>query len=80
LLQICHLTHSWCFGSKRPAVIRVCLHAPSKGQLMIDSMRAFFQRLYCFFRRKRLDSEFDAEMAAHLELVTEENLRRNMTQ
>jgi hypothetical protein len=47
---------------------------------MIDSMRAFFQRLYCFFRCKRLDSKFNAEMAAHLELATEEDLRRNMTQ
>jgi predicted permease len=47
---------------------------------MIDSIRAFFQRLYCLFRRKPLDSGFDAEMAAHLELATEESLRRNMTQ
>lgn len=46
---------------------------------MIGLMRRFLQRLYSFFRRTRLDSEFDSEIAAHLELATEENLRRNMT-
>jgi predicted permease len=46
---------------------------------MIGSMGRFFQRLYSFFRRTRLDSELDSEMAAHLELATEENLRRKMT-
>ena len=46
---------------------------------MIGSTGRFFQRLYSFFRRTRLDSELDSEMAAHLELATEENLRRKMT-
>ncbi len=46
---------------------------------MVHSIRALFHRLYSFFRRRRLDNEFDAEMTAHLELVVEENLRRNMT-
>lgn len=59
---------TWCFSTRR-----------AKNKLMIDSIRAFFQRIYCFFRRTRLDHDFDAEMTAHLELATEENLRRNMT-
>jgi predicted permease len=46
---------------------------------MVEPIRALFHRLYAFFRRRRLDSEFDAEMRAHLELVIEENLRRSMT-
>jgi len=46
---------------------------------MVDSIRALFHRLYSFFRRRRLGGEFDAEMAVHLELAIEENLRRNMT-
>jgi len=42
-------------------------------------MRAFLQRLCCFFRRSPIDREFDVEMATHIELAAEENLRRGMT-
>jgi predicted permease len=45
---------------------------------MVDSIRALFRRLFSFFRSTRLDRDFDAEMTAHVELATEENLRRNM--
>ena len=42
---------------------------------MIDFMREIFSRLRAFFRKERLDSEVEAEMASHLELAIEENLR-----
>ena len=45
---------------------------------MIDSLRPAVNRLRAFFRKKPLDSDLDAEMAAHLELAIEENLQRGM--
>ena len=40
--------------------------------------RRAFERIGSFFRRSRLDREFDAEIATHLELATDENIRRGM--
>ena len=35
--------------------------------------------LRSFFQKPQRDAELDAEMAAHLELAVEENIRRGMT-
>ncbi|MGO8736368.1 MAG: ADOP family duplicated permease [Terriglobia bacterium] len=45
---------------------------------MIDSIRQALNRLRAFFRKEPLDRDVEAEMAAHLELATEENLRRGL--
>jgi hypothetical protein len=45
---------------------------------MIDWLRRLFQRLRSIFDSARLDRDLDAELAAHLELAIEENLRRGM--
>jgi len=36
-------------------------------------------RIRALFARQRLDNDFDAEIAAHVALLTDENLRRGMT-
>jgi predicted permease len=46
---------------------------------MIDWLQQFFHRLTSVFRREKLDHELDAELAAHLELATEENLQRGLS-
>jgi len=46
---------------------------------MIDWLQQFFYRITSVFRREKLDHELDAEMAAHLELATEENLQRGLS-
>jgi predicted permease len=46
---------------------------------MIDWLRQFFHRLTSVFRREKMDHELDAELAAHLELATEENLQRGLS-
>src|SRR5215831_4012806 len=45
---------------------------------MLTSLRAYGHRLRGFFSRRRLDHEFDREVQAHLDLLTDENLRRGM--
>ena len=45
---------------------------------MTDLFRQALNRLRAFFRKEPLDSDLDAEMAAHLELAIEENLQRGM--
>jgi len=45
---------------------------------MIDTLRQALNRLRAFFRKEPLDSDLQAEMAAHLELAIEENLQRGM--
>ena len=45
---------------------------------MTDSLRRALDRLRAFLRKIPLDSDLDAEIAAHLELAIEENLRRGM--
>jgi predicted permease len=45
---------------------------------MIDSIRQKLNRLRAFFRKEPLDRDVEAEMAAHLELAIEENLRRGL--
>ena len=45
----------------------------------MTTLRQAWARLLSFFRKRGLDREFDEELAAHLELATEEHLRRGMT-
>jgi putative ABC transport system permease protein len=45
---------------------------------MMDWLRQSLHQVRSFFRSRQLDQELDAEMAAHLELATEENIRRGM--
>jgi len=46
---------------------------------MIDALRLSLARLSSFFRGARMDRELEAEMAAHLEFATEENVQHGMT-
>ncbi len=46
---------------------------------MIDWIREASQRIRSFFRKTPLDSEFEAEMAAHLEFAVEENRRNGLS-
>src|ERR1700693_4878285 len=46
---------------------------------MIDRLQQFFHRVTSIFRRKKLDHDLDAELAAHLELAIEENLKRGLS-
>ena len=45
---------------------------------MIAWLRQSLQRFASFFRRAQLDQDLEAEMASHLELAIEENLRSGM--
>jgi predicted permease len=45
---------------------------------MTDWLWQFFHRVASVFRREKLDHELDAELAVHLELAIEENLRRGL--
>ncbi len=42
-------------------------------------MRVLFSKLAALFRGRSLDQDFDAEVEAHLELLTEQNISRGMT-
>lgn len=46
---------------------------------MIAQLRQFMQRFFALFRSSAYDRELEAEMAMHIELATEENLRRGLT-
>ena len=45
----------------------------------MSALREAVERVRSFFHKPERDSELDAEMAAHLELATEENLRQGMS-
>jgi putative ABC transport system permease protein len=45
----------------------------------MEWLRIFGARLRGLFRKRQLDSELDAELHEHLELLTEENIRRGMS-
>ena len=45
----------------------------------MSALREGLQRVRSFFQRRQRDSELDAEVAAHLELAVEENMRRGMS-
>jgi predicted permease len=42
-------------------------------------LRVAFSRLLGFFRKRRLERDLDVELHSHLELLTQENIRRGMT-
>src|SRR5215831_14828995 len=46
---------------------------------MIRGFIEAFSRLVAVFRNRKLDEEFDEELAAHIDLLTEENRRRGMS-
>ena len=46
----------------------------------MDLLRIFGSWLAGFFRRRALDADLDAELRAHLEALTEENIRRGMNE
>ena len=46
---------------------------------MTGRLRQMLQRMRAFFRKGPMDSDLDAEMKSHIELATEENLRRGMS-
>lgn len=43
------------------------------------SLREAWARLRAYFRKQELDRDFDEELASHIDLATEDNLRRGMT-
>jgi predicted permease len=43
------------------------------------SMRTFFSRLRSLFSKTRRDGELDSELCTHLEMLTDENIRRGMS-
>ena len=45
----------------------------------MSAARRVIARLFAFFRKPPLDAELEAEIAAHIELATEENLRRGLS-
>src|SRR5436309_13338404 len=45
----------------------------------MERLRIFGARLRGRFRRRQRDADLDAELSAHLELLTEENIRRGMS-
>jgi predicted permease len=46
---------------------------------MMDPLREALNRIRSFFRKDPLDRELNEEMASHLEMATEENIRRGMS-
>src|SRR5258708_31169241 len=55
------------------------LRHPKGATAMNDSLLAFFSRLRAFFFKTSLDHDFDDELAAHIELLTAENVHRGIT-
>jgi predicted permease len=45
----------------------------------MGALRRALSRLLSFFRKPPLDAELEAEIAAHIEMATEENIRRGLT-
>ncbi|HEV1996249.1 MAG TPA: ABC transporter permease [Candidatus Acidoferrum sp.] len=45
----------------------------------MERLRIFGARLRGLFRKRQLDGDLDAELRAHLEMLTEENIRRGMS-
>src|SRR2546429_1046077 len=45
----------------------------------MEWIRIFGARLLGIFRRRQLDGDLDAELRAHLEMLTEENIHRGMS-
>jgi hypothetical protein len=43
---------------------------------MLDWLKVFVARMHGLFARRGLDRDFQQELDAHLEMLTEENIRR----
>ena len=46
---------------------------------MVNSLRVLASRIWGIFTRHRLDDDFQQELDSHLDLLTEENIRRGMS-
>jgi predicted permease len=51
---------------------------PGQKVSLADSFRRAVARIAALFRRSSLDEDLDAEVASHIEMATEENLRRGL--
>ena len=47
---------------------------------MTDRIREALQRVLSFFRRDAMDRELDEEMASHIEMAVDENVKKGMTE
>jgi len=47
--------------------------------MMSDSLRQWMNRVRAFLHKAPLDADLDAEMASHLEMAVEDNIRQGMT-
>src|ERR1035437_7600929 len=54
------------------------MRRPTQGS-MRARLREVVNRLRSFFHKQERDADLDAELAVHLEMAIEENLRRGMT-
>src|SRR5580693_5877030 len=45
----------------------------------MDSIRTLFSRIKALFNRRVRDAELDEELRAHIDLATEENVRKGMS-
>jgi putative ABC transport system permease protein len=45
----------------------------------MNRLRSFFLRILALFRKSHLDSDLDAELQTHLDMLAEENIRRGMS-
>lgn len=45
----------------------------------MERLRVLLSRCAALFRRRGLDEDLDAELAAHVDLATEENIERGMS-
>src|ERR1700728_3042120 len=45
----------------------------------MTTLREACARVHSFFRKRELDREFDEELAAHIELATQDHLRQGMS-
>lgn len=43
------------------------------------TIRHWFARIFSFFRKRKLDQEFDAELSSHIEMAIDDNLKQGMT-
>src|SRR3954454_4103189 len=50
-----------------------------RGPSAVDSARQALARVGAFFRREPLDRELEEEMASHIVMATEDNIRNGMT-
>src|SRR5262249_2918423 len=64
-------------GIASPASSAGCCGSPS-GDAVLTRLLVAVSRVRALFDRRRLDDDFEAEVAAHLAMLTDENVRRRM--